>query len=473
MSSRASPVCILSAFASLIITFTAVTAPVLTRPAAASEITHAILPNGMEVVVIPDHRAPVATHMVWYKIGGGDEPKGKSGIAHFLEHLMFKGTDKIPPGEFSKIVARNGGQDNAFTTQDATAYFQRVAPDRLRLVMEMEADRMVNLRLLEDDVVNERKVILEERRSRVDNDPGSILQEQVSAILFLSHPYRIPTIGWENEIRGLTRDDALLFYKRYYAPDNAILVVAGDVEPEAVIDMAKDTYGKLPAAGGIQPRLRVKEPEPQAPRRVSLQDDRVAKSTLARHYLTPCYVTAEGREAEALELLAAIVGSNATGRLFRKLSVEDRLASVAGGWYSGDNLDYGRLGFYAVAAGDAPLAKIEAAMDAVIADVRDNGVTAAELERARNAQLAEFVYSEDSQVNQARTYGWALVTGRTVEDVKNRAKRLGEVTLDDIKTVARKYLQPKRSVTSELIAGNKAVADNVPLESPAPAGTIH
>jgi zinc protease len=237
--------------------------------------------------------------------------------------------------------------------------------------------------------------------------------------------------------------------------------------------MAKDTYGKLPAAGGIKPRERVKEPEPQAPRRVSLTDDRVAKSTLARHYLTPCYVTAEGHEAEALELLAAILGSNATGRLFKKLSVEDRLASVAGGWYSGDNLDYGRIGFYAVAAGDAPLAKIEASMDAVIADVRDNGVTAAELERARNAQLAEFVYSEDSQVNQARTYGWALVTGRTIEDMKNRPKRLAEVTLDDIKTVARKYLQPKRSVTSELIAGNKAVADNVPLESPAPAGTIH
>ncbi len=150
---------------------------------------------------------------------------------------MFKGTDKIPPGEFSKIVARNGGQDNAFTTQDATAYFQRVAPDRLRLVMEMEADRMVNLRLLEDDVVNERKVILEERRSRVDNDPGSILQEQVSAILFLSHPYRIPTIGWENEIRGLTRDDALLFYKRYYAPDNAVLVVAGDGEADQAAEL--------------------------------------------------------------------------------------------------------------------------------------------------------------------------------------------------------------------------------------------
>jgi zinc protease len=442
-------------------------------PAAAAEITHTTLSNGMEIVVIPDHRAPVVTHMVWYKVGASDEPVGKSGIAHFLEHLMFKGTQKIQPGEFSKIVARNGGQDNAFTTQDATAYFQRVATDRLPLVMEMEADRMANLRLLEEDVNNERKVILEERRSRVDNDPSSILQEQVGAVLFLAHPYRIPTIGWEHEMRTLNRDDALAFYKRYYAPDNAILVVAGDVEPEAVIKMAKETYGKLPPAGGLKPRLRVKEPEPQAPRRVSLKDDRVAKSTLSRHYLTPCYVTATGHEAEALELLSSIVGSNSTGRLFKKLVVEDKLASVSGGWYAGDNLDYGRLGFYAVAAGDVPLAKIEAAMDAVLAEVRENGVTSAELERARNAQLAEFVYSEDSQVNQARTYGWALVTGRTIEDMKNRSKRFEQVTLDDIKTVARKYLEAKRSVTGELIAGNKAFADNGPVQPPAPSGTIH
>ena len=203
------------------------------------------LANGLDVVVIPDHRAPVVTQMVWYKVGAADEPPGSSGIAHFLEHLMFKGTDTIPTGQFSKIVARNGGEDNAFTNHDVTAYFQRVAKDRLPTVMEMEADRMANLRLTEEDVVTERNVILEERRSRIDNDPGSILQEQMMAALYENHPYGIPIIGWEHEIEALDREDALTYYKRFYAPNNAILIVAGDVEPDEVKRLAEDTYGKL------------------------------------------------------------------------------------------------------------------------------------------------------------------------------------------------------------------------------------
>ncbi|MFA9387733.1 MAG: M16 family metallopeptidase, partial [Methyloceanibacter sp.] len=189
------------------------------------------LPNGLHIVVIPDHRAPVVTQMVWYKTGAADEPQGDSGIAHFLEHLMFKGTERIPSGQFSKIIAKNGGEDNAFTNHDVTAYFQRVAKDRLGMAMEMEADRMANLRLTEEDVTTERDVILEERRSRVDNDPGSILQEQMMAALYRNHPYGTPVIGWEHEIEALDREDALAFYRRFYGPQNAVLVVAGDVEP--------------------------------------------------------------------------------------------------------------------------------------------------------------------------------------------------------------------------------------------------
>lgn len=441
--------------------------------AAQPGVTHTKLENGMEIVVIPDHRAPVITHMVWYKVGAADEPRGKSGIAHYLEHLMFKGTEKIAPGEFSKIIARNGGQDNAFTTQDATAYFQQVATDRLPLVMEMEADRMVNLRLLADDVTNERQVILEERRSRVDNDPSSILSEQMGAALFLSHPYGIPVIGWQHEIEALSQQDALDFYKKFYAPDNAILVVAGDVEPDEVIALAKKNFGPLKASGISPKRIRVNEPEHSAPRRVILKDERVAKETISRSYLTLGYTTAAPREAEALELLSSILGSTNTGRLYKKLVVEEKKSASAGAWYSGSGLDSGQFGVYAMAAGDHRLEDLESSIDAVLDDLQKNGITSAELERARNSEIAELVYDADSQSNQAREYGWALVTGRTVEDVQNRAERLAAVTAEDIQAVAHKYLELKRSVTGLLLPDGKQIANQAAPSIPAPSGSVH
>ncbi len=218
------------------------------------------LANGLDVVVIPDHRAPVVTHMIWYKVGASDEPKGVSGIAHFLEHLMFKSTDKIAVGEFSKIISRLGGQDNAFTGQDVTSYHQRIAKEQLGTVMDMEADRMAHLRLTKDEVATERQVILEERRSRIDNNPTALLDEQMNAALYLSHPYGIPVIGWEHEMAKLSREDALRFYKHYYAPNNAILVVAGDVTPEEVKRLAENTYGKVPANPEVGTRERPQEP---------------------------------------------------------------------------------------------------------------------------------------------------------------------------------------------------------------------
>lgn len=431
------------------------------------------LDNGMEVVVLPDNRAPVVTHMVWYRVGAADEPPGKSGIAHFLEHLMFKGTDKIASGEFSKIVALNGGQDNAFTSNDITAYFQRVAKDRLPLMMEMEADRMVNLRLDVKDVETELKVILEERRSRVDNEPMSILQEQMSAALYLSHPYGIPVIGWEHEIRGLTREDALAFYRKFYAPNNAILVVAGDVEPQEVLALAEKTYGKIPANGAVSKRIRPQEPEPQAERRVIVKDARAGKATLQRYYLAPSFNTAAPREAEALTLLARIVGSSNTSRLYTRLVVEAKKASSASGWYSGSSLDDGSVGFYAIAAGDATLDEIEVLMDQVIAEVQAKGVTQEELNRARNAAIADIVYNSDNQSNMARTYGWALATGRTIEDVEARTERLRSVTVEDVQAVAVKYLTPKRSVTGLLVPITVQTATVNGAAPVAPGGVIN
>jgi len=413
--------------------------------------TEFTLSNGMQVVVIPDHRAPVVTHMVWYRVGAADEPRGKSGIAHFLEHLMFKSTEKIASGEFSRIVSRMGGQDNAFTSQDATAYFQRIHKDRLGEVMAMEADRMVNLRLTEHEVLTERDVILEERRSRVENNPQAVLDEQMNAVLYYSHTYGIPVIGWEHEIARLTREDALSFYKHHYAPNNAILVVSGDVTPEEVRRLAEETYGKIPANPEIKPRVRPMDPEQRAARRVELKDPRAGKPSVQRYYVTPSYVTAKPGEAEALDLLMKIAGSGATSRLYQKLVATDKIASSAGGWYGGSSMDFGKIAVYAIPADGVSLETVEKAIDEVLADIIENGVTEAELARAKKAYLAEYVYESDNQATLARRYGWGLVVGRTVEDIEAWPERIAKVTLDDIKMVAHRYLDPRRSVTGTLI----------------------
>lgn len=415
--------------------------------------TRFTLANGLEIVVIPDHRAPVVTHMVWYRVGAADEKPGKSGIAHFLEHLMFKGTEKIPPGEFSKIVARNGGEDNAFTGHDATAYFQRVATDRLPLVMEMEADRMANLRLANEDVLTERKVILEERRSRVDNSPSNILNEQMMAALYQSHPYGVPIIGWEHEIKELDRKDATTFYDRYYAPNNAILVVAGDVEPGEVKALAEKTYGQLKPHDDRIRDARPREPRHAAPVRVTLEDPRAGSATVQRYYIAPSYTTSEKGEAEALDLLMKIAASGNTSRLYKKLVVEQKKAADAGGWFSGSGLDSGRIAVYALASQGVEIADAEAAMDAVLKDIRENGVTQEELDRARKSYIADHIYGSDNQASLARRYGWALAAGRTIEDVENWPAALEKVTVEDVKRVANKYLNIDQSVTGVLLPG--------------------
>src|SRR6056297_1086511 len=240
-------------------------------PARAEEqVTTFTLDNGMEVVVIEDHRAPVVVHMVWYRAGSSDEPPGTSGIAHYLEHLLFKGTDTLEPGEFSSTVAKNGGSDNAFTSDDYTAYFQRIAADRLGLMMQMESDRMVNLRLTEEDIATELNVIIEERNQRVENNPAALFREQKSALQYLNHPYGDPIIGWQHEMSNLGMEDALDFYKTYYAPNNAVLIVAGDVEPNEVRALAETHYGKIPANPDLSERSRPQEPRQMAERRMIL-----------------------------------------------------------------------------------------------------------------------------------------------------------------------------------------------------------
>ena len=418
---------------------------------ATSGVAEFKLDNGLQVVVVPDRRAPVVTHYVWYRVGSADEPPGVSGIAHFLEHLMFKSTDKIATGAFSKIVARLGGQDNAFTTHDVTGYFQRISKDRLRTVMEMEADRMVNLKLTEKEVATEREVILEERRSRTENNPSSLLSEQMSAALYQNHPYRIPIIGWMHEMTKLSREDALAFYKRFYAPNNVIVIVAGDVTVDEVKAMAQATYGQLKRNPSIKTRMRAQEPPHRAARRVELQDPRAGNASVRRFYLAPSIPNAAEGEAEALYLLMKILANGTTSRLYQKLVVEEKIASSAGGWYAGTSLDSGSLGLYAVAPQGGDLDKLEAGIDRVLHEVRESGVGADELERAKKAFIADFIYESDSQSALARRYGEGMLIGLRIDQINDWPVAIGKVTAEDVKRAAVKHIDIRRSVTGRLI----------------------
>ncbi|MBC8037664.1 MAG: insulinase family protein, partial [Rhizobiales bacterium] len=419
------------------------------------DITEFKLENGLSVVTVPDRRSPVVTHMIWYKVGAADEPKGKAGIAHFLEHLMFKGTPKHPAGEFSHLVRVNGGSENAFTTQDYTVYHQRIAKERLGLVMELEADRMQNLVLTDENVLPELLVVLEERRERIDNDPSSLLAEQVAAAMYTAHPYGKPIIGWMSEVLQLTRQDAVDFYRAHYEPANAILIVAGDVTADEVKALATKHYGGLKNLRDPQQRLRTPEPEPVAERRVIMKDERTAAAFWQRSYLAPAEVKAKGREALALEVFADIIGAGSRSRLYRKLVVEQKIASHVGAWYSGDELDYGSFGFYGTPNQGVELAAIEDAIDAVIADVLTNGVTQAELDTSRNRTIAESIYLLDNQEALARIVGNALVTGQSVRDVLDWERNFAAVTVEDVAAAAKAVLDKKNSVTGLLLPGGK------------------
>ena len=415
------------------------------------QVSDFILPNGLELVVIPDHRSPVVTHMIWYKVGAADETPGKSGLAHFLEHLMFKGTAKHPAGKFSQVVARIGGQENAFTSQDYTGYFQRVPSDQLRTVMEFEADRMTGLQLTDDVVLPERNVILEEQNQRVGNNPRARLSEQIDAALYLNHPYGKPVIGWRHEMEQLSRDDAIGFYRRFYAPNNAIVVIAGDVDPQKVRTMVEETYGKIPRHGTIAPRVRPDEPPPVAVRSLTMTDPRVEMPTLQREYLVPSFRTAKRGESEALEVLSHILGSGSNSRLYRALVVDKQVAVMVSAWYDANALDLSKFGFVGGPRPGVTLQQVESEIDAVIAQIIDKGVTAEELERTKTRLIADAVYAQDNQATMARWYGAALTTGATVNDVKSWTDRIRAVTAEQVQAAAKQWLEKQRSVTGYLI----------------------
>ncbi|MCE2747566.1 MAG: insulinase family protein [Rhodobacter sp.] len=425
-------------------------------PVMAEKVTGFTLPNGLQVVVIEDHRAPVVVHMVWYRVGAADEPPGHSGIAHFLEHLMFKGTDEVPSGKFSEIVQAQGGSDNAFTSRDYTAYFQRVAADRLDLVMKLEADRMRDLRLTQEDVATERAVILEERTTRTDSDPGALFGEQTQAAQYLNHPYSIPIIGWRHEIEQLDRDDALAFYARYYAPNNAVLVVAGDVTPDGVRRLAEQHYGPLAPTEGLPPRIRPSEPPQLAERRLSMADPRVAQPYVVRSYLAPERSSGAQDKAAALTILAHLLGgSGTTSVLARKLTFDTQTAVYASAFYDGDTLDTGTFGLIVAPASGVSLPQAEAAMDAAIAQFLKVGVDPVALDRMKTQIRAEQIYANDNTSALANLYGGALAIGLTVADVQAWPDVLQAVTAEDVMAAAQEVLDRRTAVTGYLEAAGE------------------
>jgi zinc protease len=415
------------------------------------------LGNGLQVLVIPDHRTPVVTQMIWYKVGSADETPGKSGLAHFLEHLMFKGTSKHPAGEFSQTVLRIGGNENAFTSTDYTGYFQRVPREQLAKMMEFEADRMTGLILKDENVLPERDVVLEEFNMRVANNPDARLTEQMMAALYLNHPYGRPVIGWRQEIEKLDREDALAFYKRFYAPNNATLVIAGDVDAKEVRPIAERTFGEVAPQPAIPvKRIRPQEPTPAAPRTVTLSDARVEQPSVRRYYLVPSAATAAAGESPALDVLAQLMGSGSNSYLYRALVVDRSLAVSAGAGYQGTSLDETQFMISASPKPGVEFAQIEQVIDGVISDVGQNAVRAEDLERVKTQLIAEAIYAQDNQATLARWYGGALTTGLSIEDIRSWPDRIRAVTADQVRDAAQKWLDKKRSVTGYLIKDTAA-----------------
>jgi zinc protease len=443
--------------------FAAVMAFVMQMPAVqASEttgneaVTSFTLDNGMEVVVVEDHRAPAVQQMVWYRAGSADEPIGSSGVAHFLEHLLFKATDKMEAGEFSATVAANGGRDNAFTSYDYTAYFQRVAADRLELMMQMESDRMRNIRLTPEDIRTERDVILEERNQRTDNSPGALFNEQMNAAQYLNHRYGVPIIGWRHEMEQLDLDDALSFYATYYSPNNAILVVSGDVDPEEVRRLAETYYGVIPANPDLPARVRSQEPPQTAERRLTFRDPRVAQPYVSRSYLAPERDPGDQNAAAALTILAELLGGGTTSYLVEKLQFDQQIATYTGAFYRGGTLDDTTFDVVVVPAAGVSLEEGEAALDAALAGFLEDGVNAEQLDRIKLQIRAEQIYARDDAERVANRYGSALAIGLTVEDVQAWPGLLDAVTADEIMAVAETVFDRRRSVTGWLMQAEAA-----------------
>jgi zinc protease len=404
----------------------------------------------MQVVVLPNRRVPAVTQMVWYKTGAADDPRGKSGIAHFLEHLMFKGTKANPPGALSALIAQTGGRDNAFTTEDFTAFHETVPKDRLDMVMRLEADRMTGLQISDEVLLPEREVILEERRSRIDNDPAALFREQLMANLFLNDSYRIPTIGWAHEMKGLGTEDALTAYGKWYAPNNAVLIVSGDVATDEVRRLAERIYGPLEARP-IPARLRLEEPPHRAPVRLEMKSPRVAQPSWRRLYVAPSYRSGATEHAYALQVLAEILGGGVDSRLYKSLVLKQGIALSASADYAPSAIGMSSFALYASPKPGVEVAALEAALDAELHRLAEGGVESDEVSRAEQRMQAAAIYASDSVSGPANIIGTALSIGQSLDDVAAWPERIGAVTPAQVEAAARAVLVERNSATGVLL----------------------
>lgn len=424
---------------------------IVADPAAATQKAFQFaLQNGMQVVVIPDHRAPVVTQMLFYRVGAADDPPGLSGLAHFLEHLMFRGTKSFPGDQFTSTIARNGGEANAFTMHDFTCYYEQIARDKLKLAMSLEADRMTGLDLSDSAVATEREVVLEERRSSLGNDPKATLDEQLEAALYLSHPYGRPVVGWPDEVRKIGSAEAQTFYEQYYAPNNAILVVVGDVSVEEARAEVVSAYGRTMARPRI-PRPEYADPPRIAESRMMVLSKDAKVPYFSRIYRVGGYAEAGPGEAESHEVLAQLLGGDVTGALYRKLVVERKIASDASASYEGMVRDSGEFRVDAVPRPGVSLENLERAVDQVITHYATSPAPRAELDRAKKQLVASTVFRRDSQSELASAYGEALAIGLSLDDVDAWPDRIRKVSDVEIEKAATSDLVKQDAVTGYLV----------------------
>ncbi|MFU2486200.1 M16 family metallopeptidase [Thauera sp. WH-1] len=410
----------------------------LMAPPALANPFETTLANGMKLIVKEDRRAPSAVHMVWYDAGAMDEPDGVSGVAHVLEHMMFKGTAKVGPGEFNKRVAAVGGRDNAFTSKDYTAYFQQVPPDRLAEMMALEADRMHNLVLKDEEFAREIEVVKEERRLRTDDQPRALVYEQLMATAFQAHPYRRPVIGWMPDLEAMQPEDAREWYRRWYAPNNAWLVVVGDVDHQQVFRDAEKHYGAIPAR--TLPARRISpEPAQRGPRKSEVRAP-AELPYLAMAWPVPALRDpANDREAYALQVLAAVLDGYDGARLTRRLVRDQQLAVSAGAGYDGSGRGPSLFYLDGVPAPGRTMDELQAALRAELQRIRDQGISAEELARVKTQAVASRVFKRDSLMGQAMEIGYLESAGLSWRDEERLLDGLRAVTAEEVQAVAQRY----------------------------------
>ena len=416
----------------LVVVFAGASAP------AADEVLEATLDNGLRVLLLEDHRSPVVSFQVWYRVGSRNERPGATGLAHLLEHMMFKGTPTYGPRMFSTLVEQNGGQDNAFTSQDHTSYFVNVSADKLDLIVALESDRMRNLLLDPKDFESERQVVMEERRTRTEDDPEGFLGEELSAIAFVAHPYRSPIVGWMEDLRGLTVEELRAFYRTYYVPNNALVAVAGDFKAPELLEKIRRAFGPIPRAADPPP-LTVAEPRQNGERRVTVKKEAQLPLVFIG-YPVPNF---RSPDAPALELLSTILSEGRSSRLYRRLVYEQQIALNAGGDYSYFSTDPNLFWFFATALpGQTPEA-LERALMQEVERLKAEPVSATELERAKNQIEASFVFRQDSVYSRASLLArFELVGGWRLRDRFVPAIRA--VTAADLQRVTRAYFSDER-----------------------------